>query len=278
MLMLRALDEALDMWERGIKTDGFPLKESYWHVGDIYTSVRSHLSDYLNNEGFQKTRCESRWANHPAVKGIGLDRACRMSFKGMSEFTPVNRGYHNSIHAHLKTAPNGYKPTPPFPAYRGIDVLPLFWKVPEGHIDVHAIALASTYAAPELDHSWVDDNDNDDVEEAENSRRMLRKAATEPLTVVHRVTADSEPWKRELVISNKVIPGQGWVAATSATGYCDGSPMSFDCKRPVNYNCLLSGHNDERGTLQGDSLSGWLVVDIPDVKEGLIFAKLQVST
>jgi hypothetical protein len=52
--------------------------------------------------------------------------------------------------------------------------------------------------------------------------------------------------------------------------------MSFDCKRSKNRNCLLSGQNDARGSITGDGLSGWLVITVPDVKEGLIFAKLQV--
>jgi hypothetical protein len=244
------------------------------------------LSDYLNNEGFQKTECEKKWANHESVKGMGLDRACRMSFKGMSEFTPVNRGYHNSIQRHVKAAPNGYKPSYEFEAvYEGIDILPPFWKVPDGHVDVHAIAIVSTYAPPELDHSWVDDNDNDNVEEAENSRRMLRKAATERLFISNKdsfkeLEIYSVPDDSRSLNSDEVIPGQGWgissVNGEEVTGYCDGSPMSFDCKRSKNRNCLLSGQNDARGSITGDGLSGWLVITVPDVKEGLIFAKLQV--
>jgi hypothetical protein len=205
----------------------------------------------------------------------------------MSEFTPINRGYHNSIQRHLKAAPNGYKPSNEFEAvYEGIDILPTFWKVPEGHVDVHAIAIASTYAAPELDHSWVDDNDNNDVEEAENSRRMLRKASTERLFVSEKedsneVKVYSMPENSRSLNSDEVIPGQGWgiyaVGGEEITGYCDGSPMSFNCKRSKNRNCLLSGHNDARGSVNGDGLSGWVVITVPDVKEGLIFARLQVS-
>jgi hypothetical protein len=97
MLMLRALDEALDIWEHGIQQDGFPLKESYWHVGDIYTSVRSHLSDYINNKGFQKRADVNKdgpimnrskgwdWIEHAAC----LSKACLSSRQSIEDITIV---------------------------------------------------------------------------------------------------------------------------------------------------------------------------------------------
>jgi hypothetical protein len=51
--------------------------------------------------------------------------------------------------------------------------------------------------------------------------------------------------------------------------------MSQDCKRSNKEKCLLSGHNDAHNTIAGNALSGWLVVNIPNVQRGLIFAKLQ---
>jgi hypothetical protein len=57
--------------------------------------------------------------------------------------------------------------------------------------------------------------------------------------------------------------------------FLQGSPVSW-CKRVAGNNCLMYGHNDGRNSLSGDALSGWLVVNIPDVKEGFIFARLQV--
>lgn len=283
MLMLKALDEAFNLWELGIQSDGFPLKESYWHVGEIYTQSRTKLSNYLNNDGFNTTACEKRWgSSNPTVKDMGLDRACRISLKGMSEWTPINRGYQNSISKRTKAAPNGYKPHVTAEAlYEGVDILPPFWKVPEGHVDVHAIAIASTYAPSESDHAWVDNNADDDAEEAESSRRMLRKAATERLTVngAFESTAIEVSGDERHLTGDEVVPGQGWVVfeggSEEVTGYCDGSPMSSDCKRSANRNCLLSGQNDGRTRVSGDSLSGWLIVTVPDVKEGLIFARME---
>jgi hypothetical protein len=286
MIMLPALEEAFNIWELGIEASGFPLKESYWHVKDVYVDSRGSLSNYLNNEGFNKTNCEQKFGAYTrsdgVLEGAGLDRACRMPLKGMTEFTPLNMGYHNMIIPHMKAAPNGYKPSRPKKVYDGIDVLPPFWKIPEGDVDVHAIALVSTYAPPELDQTWVD-NDGEDVEEAEASRRSLRRAATD---IIDFAASDDSYKKsgtafrgdsRHVEISDDVIPGLGWSLDSKSTGYCDGSPMSADCKR-TDHDCLLYGHNDARNVLSGDGLSGWLVIDVPDVKKGLIFAKIQVST
>ena len=287
LLMLKALDTALDIWVDGMEAKGFPLKEEFWHVGEIYDTARSNLSTYINGEGLGTTECEKRWATK-----FGLDRACRISLKGMGEFTPKNRGYHNSIHAHLKPAANGYKPLIKAKSlYEGIDLLPPQWKVPEGEVDVHAIAIASTYSAPELDHSSTDGEDD---ETAENSRRMLRKLATEIISpsaagiesnanANANANASTNPLNNVNIESsrnlnsdsNEVIPGQGWTVGDEKTGYCDGSPTS-NCNRR-NGGCTLYSHNDGRPYLGGDGLSGWLVVNIPEVKEGLVFARMEVS-
>lgn len=276
MLMLKALDVALDMWEAGIEEKGFPLHEDYWHVGTIYDTARSNLIAYVNGEGLGKTQCEERWKPR-----FGLDRACRQSMSGMTTWTPKNRPNGNGLLAYLKAAPNGYKPGFEEDAlYDGVDVLPPGWKVPAGEIDVHAIAIASTYAAPELDHSWTDNKDAD-AEEAENSRRMLRKAARELIapSTKRNVGAihDGNVSVPRNLYGDEVVPGQGWYFSNEvkvSPGYCDGSPVSW-CKRTKGNNCLLYGHNDGRAYLLGDGLSGWLIFTLPSMKEGLVFGRIE---
>jgi hypothetical protein len=56
-----------------------------------------------------------------------------------------------------------------------------------------------------------------------------------------------------------------------------GSPMST-CRRHKSSNCLLYGHNDGRTKITGDALSGWIVFTLPELKEGLVFAKLEVRS
>jgi hypothetical protein len=62
----------------------------------------------------------------------------------------------------IHPAPNGYKPDFLIKnAYDGFDLLPLNQAVPDGDVDVHAIAIATTNPAPDLDHSWIEDSDSD---------------------------------------------------------------------------------------------------------------------
>lgn len=274
LTILHGLKNALQLWEEGMQNDGFPLKESYWHIGDTYKSVQDNLVSYMNGTGMGKSLCETR------LETIGLARACRSGLHGMTQFTPINLSSSNSISAHMKAAPNGYVPKPSNAAYSEVNLLPLSWKIPAEEVDVHAIAIASTYKSPHIDHSR---SGEDDKEEDVERRRRLRNNKM----IVHK---SSETEKNNQVTtneqsprtlsSNEVVPGLGWgifTADDEITGYCDGSANSFDCKRASNNHCLLSGHNDGRSTISGDGLSGWLVIQIPNLKEGLVFARLEVS-
>ena len=79
-----------------------------------------------------------------------------------------------------------------------VGVLPREWIVPQGEVDVHAIAIGSTYAPAGLNHTWSEDGKEDEdadveeeeslhrmededanVEEEESSRRMFRIKASE---------------------------------------------------------------------------------------------------
>lgn len=90
----------------------------------------------------------------------------------------------------IKSAPNGYRPTyPERNIYDGFDLLPLNQAIPDGEIDVHAIAIATTSPPPaDLDHSWIEDevdsgnltDAGEDVngdEEQPPTRRFLREAS-----------------------------------------------------------------------------------------------------
>lgn len=260
MLFLKAFDVALDTWESGIKSV-FPLPESYWHVGEKYKTVQSTLSNYLNMEGKGTTACEKKW------KKLDLDKVCRQRIYGMTEWTPVN-GVIHSIRQNLKASSNGYIPTvKEKAAYDGIDLLPLEWRIPNDEVDVHAIAIATTYERNDVENNaWV----YKDTSEQEKDERHLQ-------------STDSSN-EDELTPSNNinpkdtdVIPGLGWDIVSSErlpTGFCDGSPMST-CSRQESSSCLLYGHNDARTVISGNGLSGWLVINLPKVRDGLIFARLE---
>jgi hypothetical protein len=67
--------------------------------------------------------------------------------------------------------------------------------------------------------------------------------------------------------------GKGLVLFTKAGDpFCDGSADSF-CSRGATDGCLLSGHNDGRNGIAFDGYSGWIVMNLPDVKHGYIAVK-----
>lgn len=70
-----------------------------------------------------------------------------------------------------------------------------------------------------------------------------------------------------------ITPGLGWAMGGDAPpGYCDGT-YNAECGR--RGNCLLTGHHDHRGGLVFESYSGWLVMTLPAVKEGIIMTKIE---
>jgi hypothetical protein len=54
--------------------------------------------------------------------------------------------------------------------------------------------------------------------------------------------------------------------------FCDGTVNSF-CGRGWGESCPLYGHNDQRSVILFDGFSGWVVFNIPDLKNGYIAIK-----
>jgi hypothetical protein len=69
-----------------------------------------------------------------------------------------------------------------------------------------------------------------------------------------------------------IVPGKGWQVVGEPAGKCDGEYDSI-CGREVSSDCPLRGHHDARGFMIGTEYSGWVVMEIPDMKEGLLLLK-----
>jgi len=72
--------------------------------------------------------------------------------------------------------------------------------------------------------------------------------------------------------------GKGWDLETKAGDqFCDGSVDSWCSKGETgdNSDCLLYGHNDGRHGILFTGYSGWLVLNIPDLKNGFISVKVE---
>jgi len=80
------------------------------------------------------------------------------------------------------------------------------------------------------------------------------------------------PWMLEPSI---MPPGIGWsLEAVAASFNCDGTYDSF-CHREASNDCLLYGHNDFRGGILFDGLSGWVVMNLELVERGVIVVKME---
>lgn len=257
LVFLNAFKKAFKIWEDGIK-DQFPLDVKYWHVGSIYKDIQKNFVENIKGVRKGNSHCEKYFEKH------NLEKMCYTMMHGMSEFTPVNIGYENSIIKHARKGENGFPKQVGVMPYVGPDLLPLKWKIPDGDVDVHAIAIASNYEAPNFDHLFeeeIEEDNDEDAEDAEDERRDLSAQDTS-----------------RFVSSTGIVPGEGWASSvfkeTGVQEYCDGSAMS-ECNR--GGWCATEGSNDRHGCLSGDGLSGWLVIDIPHVEEGIILAKSEVS-
>jgi len=282
LIFLQALEAAFEVWEAGI-SDTHPLEESFWHVGDLYKvrqeSIRTYKSDVLSP-------CERFLSPYSS-------RTCRVSMSGATSFMPRRNGDESDLIKFVKPAPNGYKPGPyPEPFYSGVNVAVPSFDIPNEHVDAHAIAIATHYPPPQLNHTFSDEESSAN-ETVPGSRRWLReeshkawrkkdatttdklKTQTDPISLPPTATDKSQPSTvHRTLADDQVIPGQGWDLKVASTGYCDGSTNS-DCGRLPSSTCLMYAHNDAHNGLSGDGLSGWLVFVLPKMKEGIIFAKME---
>ena len=70
-------------------------------------------------------------------------------------------------------------------------------------------------------------------------------------------------------------PGKGFMLDTyPGDEYCDGSVDSW-CNKGKDNDCLLYGHNDGRNGISMDGYSGWMVMNIPDLRYGFISIKFE---
>lgn len=74
-------------------------------------------------------------------------------------------------------------------------------------------------------------------------------------------------------LEEDIVPGKGWEVWEEPQGICDGT-YNVTCDRYTKSECVLLGHHDFRGAVIGNEFSGWLVMTLKDLKEGIIVVKL----
>lgn len=247
LLFLHAMTEALNRWKEAVETEGSPLGAKYWHLYEEEEKIR----DAFKRADVDKTGC-GEILNFAS-------RVCRSPMRGAGEWTPRANLDRSSIRGIAKPAPNGYLPKHFLEEEEGVYVgkepkIPS-QRVPKGEVNVAAVARS--------------------LPKVERSRRVLgmRKLRYRSGHVILSSNSTAQLRHRRLDDS-KVIPGEGWSVTLGKQGFCDGT-LNSQCGRRKSEQCLMSDHNDGRGTMMGDGLSGWLVLQLKDITEGLFLARME---
>jgi hypothetical protein len=211
---------------------------------DIYDEMQSKVRDIKPGVG----SCSS-------FDGTIPERVCRTPLQGRTEFTPRSNPNATSITGILKPTNDGYIPKlEESMLYDGPDVENPALMLPHGEVDVLAIVSNRRRLGeiPDLYSFWhVPQSIDDSNEKKDNKSKYLRRRGE----------------------SNDIILGKGW-EVDGYPGNCDGTATGI-CGRLKSSDCLLSGHMDARGGILGNELSGWLVMNLDNVSEGILILKME---
>ena len=238
--VLSAMQEAISTWSEVTITSGHPLVGDYWHMTDYYSQIREKVKKLDASVGF----CRD-------LKKYVPERLCTTPMKARTQYTPRADPDKTSISSILKPA-DGYTPKLNEEAvYDGDDVPNPVLDIPEEAIDVFEIVSLGI----------------DQVKE-DDKRRLGPFTAS--FLNGHTVSEDKR------VLATGITPGKGWEVSGELPGTCDGTATGT-CGRLKSSKCLLSGHMNSKGGILGNEYSGWLVMNILDVKEGIIVLKLETE-
>ena len=166
----------------------------------------------------------------------------------------------------MKPAADGYIPkNNEKPLFDGPEPHNDCYDIPPGEVDVLSIVSGRRRLQQTMQE-----------EEPWNSSVALARKNT--LTSATAISSQSPPQQLEPLQQqhrqlDEIKPGKGWEIFGEPQGECDGTYYTT-CDRSTHSQCVLAGHHDARGSLVGNALSGWLVMNVPQVKEGIIILKV----
>jgi len=238
--MLDALQSAVNIWTDGVM-GGPPLEDDFWHVTEYYENIRNKVKNLDKSLG----SCYEMETDLPA-------RMCNTPMKAKTQYTPRANPDESALTSIIKPTADGYVPkNEKTLLYEGPDEHNTCFDIPEGEIDVFNIVA---------------------VRRKLNEETPLPKSPVrDDPTVVLSTEADPTPLQRGLAES--ITPGKGWEVWGEPPGLCDGT-YNATCGRWTKDECVMYGHHDARGAVIGNEYSGWLVMTLKDLKEGIIVLKL----
>lgn len=242
MVILTVMQDAIDTWSEVTIIEGHPLEDEHWHITGHYDNIRSKALTLEPSVG----KCSG-------IKEFFPERICTTPMNGRTEFTPRANPDGTSLRSILKPTPIGFVPKIEAEIlYDGPDVPNPLLMVPEGETDVEAIVsnrrrLSEVQFVNNLDTST---HSNSATSILTNQSQHLRGRNLE-----------------------EIKAGKGW-ELQALPGNCDGTATGI-CGRLKSSDCLLYGHMDERGGIIGNEMSGWLVMNVPNVTAGIIILKFE---
>jgi len=203
-----------------------------------------HVTDYYENIREKVQALDPALGSCYANEGVLPTRMCNTPMKARTQYTPRANFEETSLTSIIKPTADGYVPKNELtPLYEGADAHNTCFDLPEGAVDVFNIVVG---------------------------RRQLQEQDVVGSAKVPELARQTPPTRS---LSDEIVPGKGWEVWGEPQGYCDGTYNAI-CARSGDNECVLYGHHDERGAIIGNEYSGWLVLTLDDVKEGLIVLKL----
>jgi len=228
MLVLHALDEALDRWVEQSEMGILPLPNDAWHVGPAYERLRKQVRT-LPGGGY----CD-RLLQH-------LDpQICHMEMHSYTEWTPRVRPSSSRLKK-LVQGDIADNHASLFEVYTGVDLLPPQWRLSDDEVDVHMIAIATEsdmlphgndenaivvgdddaygFPWPNDDDGWMYAEDDDldyGFGDDDYRRRELNPSSGQ---------------SRKLLTHD--VSNTAWTVFNAPLGFCDGSAQST-CNRIIS--------------------------------------------
>jgi len=236
--VLEALQSAINIWTEGVM-GGPPLEDDYWHVTEYYENIRNKVKNLDKALG----SCYN-------IEGSLPTRLCNTPMKAKTQFTPRANPNESALTSIIKPTSDGYIPTnDEAMLYEGPDEHNTCFDIPEGEIDVFNVVTGRRQLNVGFQSLSVPDTPK------------IGDSMNDSLTPLTRNLEDS------------ITPGKGWQVTGEPQGLCDGT-YNATCGRSTNSECVLYGHHAGRGAIIGNEFSGWLVMSLNDLKEGIIILKL----
>mmetsp|Transcript_2940 Transcript_2940/g.6591 ORF Transcript_2940/g.6591 Transcript_2940/m.6591 type:complete len:329 (-) Transcript_2940:1116-2102(-) len=174
-----------------------------------------------------------------------------------TQYTPRANYYETSLTSIIKPAADGYVPSNDKKAlYEGPDAPNKCFDVPKDSVDVFNVVTGRRHL---------------NEEEFPLPSHLQASIAQPDLSHKQVQVALNSTFQRHL--EDAIIPGKGWEIWDEPQGLCDGTYNAV-CNRYTKSDCVLYGHHDARGAIIGNEFSGWLVLNLKDLKEGVVVIKI----